>query len=79
MNTEAVTAHDDGDRRWPAETWIPDLIGVGVRAGASVYPDSAIAGMDMQSIEEELSSIDERYEFRGFATAAAAREWLASQ
>ncbi len=44
-----------------------------------MYNDSAIASMDMEEIEEQLSSIDPAYEFRVFATDAEAKEWLRKQ
>lgn len=76
VNTENVTAHTDEDKTWLAETWIPDLIETGVRRGAGVYRDSAIAQMDMARIEDSLSSIHPAYEFRVFASEMAAENWL---
>lgn len=79
VNTEGVTAHDDDDKRWLAETWVPDLIDKGVRRGAGVYPDSAIASMEMEEVEEQISSIDPDFEFRACASNEEAKEWLADQ
>lgn len=79
VNTENVTAHDDADKRWLAEEWIPSLIDHGVRAGAGVYADSTIASMEMSEVETQLSSIHPDFEFRVFATDDEAREWLAVQ
>lgn len=77
VNTEAVTAHDDEDKRWLAETWIPDLVEMGVHSGAGVYAGSAIAEMDMGRIEEQMSGIDPNYEFRIFDNESDALDWLA--
>lgn len=79
VNTESVTAHEDEDKRWLAETWIPDLIDIGVRRGAGVYADSAIASMEMEEVEETLSSIHPEYEFRVFASDEEAKAWLRDQ
>lgn len=79
VNTESVTAHDDADKRWLAETWIPDLIDIGVRRGAGVYADSAIANMEMEEVEESLSSIHPDYEFRVFPSESDAKDWLRGQ
>lgn len=79
VNTKGITAHDEEDTQWLAETWIPDLIDRGVQCGAGIFADSAIASMDMEQIETELSAIDPDYEFRVFATEGEAKEWLAEQ
>lgn len=76
VNTEAVTAHDDEDKRWLAETWIPDLIDMGVHSGAGVYADSAIASIDTSTIEDNLSGIDPNDEFRVFEDESDAVAWL---
>jgi hypothetical protein len=79
VNTEGVSAHDDADKRWLAEEWVPDLIDKGVRRGAGVYPDSAIASMEMEEVEEQLSALDPGFEFRAFASDEEAKEWLRGQ
>ncbi|AEH37327.1 hypothetical protein [Halopiger xanaduensis] len=79
VNTESISAHDDADKRWLAETWIPDLIDHGVRHGAGVYADSAIASMDMEEIEGQLNAIDPDFEYRIFGSDDDALEWLAAQ
>jgi hypothetical protein len=79
VDTRKITAHDEADKAWIAETWIPNLIDDGVRAGASVYPESAIADMDMEGIEESVNAIDEGYTFKGFTDPDAARSWLADR
>lgn len=79
VNTESVTAHEDEDKRWLAETWIPDLVDNGVRRGAGVYADSAIASMEMEEVEESLSAIHPDYEFRVFSSDEEAKAWLKGQ
>ena len=79
VNTEEIAAHDDEDKQWLADTWVPGLIDQGVRAGAGVYADSTIADMEMQRVEEMLSSIDPGFEYRVFGTQEEALDWLASQ
>lgn len=79
VNTESVTAHEEEDKRWLAETWIPDLVDNGVRRGAGVYADSAIASMEMEEVEESLSAIHPDYEFRVFSSDEEAKAWLKDQ
>lgn len=76
VDTRAITAHDDEDKQWITETWIPRLIDSGVRSGVSVYPESAISEMDMDGIEDSVNAIDDRFTFRAFTDIVAAREWL---
>lgn len=79
VNTQAITAHDDEDKQWLAETWIPKLIDHGVRAGAGVFADSVIANMDMEQIESQLNAIDPGFEYRIFGSEADALAWLSDQ
>jgi len=79
VNAQSISAHDEADKRWLAETWVPNLIENGVRAGAGVYADSAIAKMDNERIEEQLNAIDPGFEYRIFASDEAALSWLADQ
>ena len=79
VNTESVTAHEDADKRWLAETWVPDLVDLGVRYGAGVYADSAIASMEMEEVEESMSAVHPDYEFRVFASDEEAKSWLDDQ
>ncbi|WP_193570146.1 MULTISPECIES: hypothetical protein [Halorussus] len=79
VNTEEIAAHDDADKKWLADTWVPGLIDRGVRAGAGVYADSTIADMEMQRVEEMLSSIDPGFEYRVFGTQEEALDWLSDQ
>ncbi|WP_208288432.1 hypothetical protein [Halobacterium sp. R2-5] len=79
VNTQAISAHDEEDKRWLAETWVPNLVENGVRAAAGVYADSAIAKMDNERIEEQLNAIDPDYEYRIFASNDEALSWLADQ
>ena len=79
VNTEEIAAHDDADKQWLADTWVPNLIDRGVRAGAGVYADSTIADMEMRRVEETLSSLDPNFEYRVFGTQSEALDWLAAQ
>jgi hypothetical protein len=55
------------------------LIDDGVRAGASVDPESAVADMDMDEIENSVNAIADGYTFKGFTDPEEARSWLARQ
>jgi len=79
VDTRSITAHDDADKRWLAEEWIPRLVEDGVRYGAGVYPDSVIAEMDMEKIESQVNSVAEEYTFRTFGDPKEARDWLNRQ
>ncbi|MCG1002913.1 MULTISPECIES: hypothetical protein [Halobacterium] len=79
VNAQAIAAHDDEDKQWLAETWVPNLIENGVHAGAGVYADSAIAKMDNERIEEQLNAIDSGFEYRIFSSNREALSWLADQ
>lgn len=79
VNTEEFMAHRDEDKYWLADTWLPKLIDLGVRAGAGVYSDSAIANLDMGRIETKLNEIDPGFEYRTFGSEADALAWLAEQ
>jgi|GEM_PF-606437 len=79
VDVRDISAHEDEDKAWLAETWVPNNIENGVRWGAAVHADSAIAKMDNESIEAKLSGIDSRFEYRIFSDEETALDWLASQ
>lgn len=79
VNTKNIAAHRSEDKAWLVETWIPEIIERGARAGAGVYPDKTISEMDMSGIVDDLNAIDPRYTFQAFTTDSAALEWLADQ
>lgn len=79
VDTQEVPAHKEDDKKWLAETWIPELIEEGIRRGGGVYRDSAIAEMDMSRVEDSLSSIHPEYEFRVFKTRGEAYDWIRSE
>jgi len=79
VDTSEITAHDDADKQWLAETWVPDLIEHGIRRGAGVYAESTIASMEMEAVEKNMSAIHPEYEFRVFPTEEEAKAWLAEQ
>ncbi len=79
VDTQEIAAHNDEDKQWLGETWVPNLIDQGIRAGAGVYADSVISKGDMERIEEKLNSIDPAFEYRTFDSHSKAVEWLAEQ
>ncbi|ADB59996.1 hypothetical protein Htur_1104 [Haloterrigena turkmenica DSM 5511] len=79
VNTAAFMAHRDEDKQWLAETWIPKLLDLGVRAGAGVHSDSAVSSLEMGRVETKLNEIDPEFEYRTFTSDADALEWIAEQ
>lgn len=79
VDTQEIAAHDDADKRWLSETWIPRLVEDGVRYGAGVYPDSVVAEMDMEKIEAQVNQSAEDYTFKTFGDLDEALRWLGRQ
>ncbi|WP_126663093.1 hypothetical protein [Haloterrigena salifodinae] len=79
VNTAEFMAHKDEDKEWLGETWIPKLLDLGVRVGAGVHADSAVASLEKRRIETALNEIDPRFKYRTFTSDADALAWLAEQ
>ena len=79
VNAEAFMAHPEEDKRWIAETWVPRLIDQGVRLGAGVHADSAVARLDMEEIERMVNEVDSDFTYRTFEAESDALEWLAER
>lgn len=79
VNAEAFMAHPEEDKRWIAETWVPRLIDQGVRLGAGVHADSAVARLDMEGIEQMVNELHSDFTYRTFETESDALAWLAEQ
>lgn len=79
VNTESFMAHRDEDKQWLADTWIPKLLDLGVRAGAGVHSDSAVSTLEMGRVETKLNEIDPGFEYRTFTSDEDALAWLAER
>jgi len=77
VDTREVKAHDDEDKRWLQEEWIPNMIDAGLEYSANVHRESVIAEMDLEETVDPLE--DEPFENYLTDDMADAREWLAEQ
>ncbi|ACV11590.1 conserved hypothetical protein [Halorhabdus utahensis DSM 12940] len=77
IDTTEVKAHDEEDKQWLQEVWLPNMIDVGLAASVNVHRESVIAEMDMQETVDPLE--DEPFENFMTDDMDEAREWLAEQ
>ncbi|WP_275882813.1 hypothetical protein [Halorhabdus sp. BNX81] len=77
IDTREVKAHDEEDKQWLQEEWIPKMVDAGMEYSANVHRESVIAEMDMQETVDPLSDLP----FENMMTddMAEAREWIAEQ
>jgi len=77
VDTREVKAHDDEDKQWLQEEWIPNMIEAGMEYSVNVHRSSVIAEMDIQETVDPIE--DAPFENLITDDMAEAREWLASK
>lgn len=78
VDTSGIEAHDDADKAWLQEEWVPRVAEIGLEYSAQVHADSVISQMEMEEFDEEA---DDDNPLDTFVTGdvGEAREWLAQQ
>lgn len=76
VDTSNVQAHQDEDKRWLREQWIPRLMDAGVTHSATVHADTVIAEMEMDELSEDAGEVDGAEQIMT-ADMDEAREWIA--
>lgn len=73
VDTSGINAHDDEDQKWLQEEWTPEMLEAGMECSCVVYPESAIAQMDRDRMQEQLD--DFPYDALWTDSMEEAREW----
>jgi len=77
VDTSNIQAHDDEDKAWLQQEWVPKALDAGMEASAMVYSDSVISKMEMESFNEEIEDIP--YETFLTDDRVEGEAWLAEQ
>jgi len=77
VDTSGIQAHDDADKEWLEEEWIPETIEAGIDYSVSVTGDSVISEMEMEEFVDQTQHLD--YTFVMAGSTDEAREWLDEQ
>lgn len=77
IDTRGIQAHDDADKQWLEETWVPRTIEAGVEATATVHKDSVISEMEMENLMTDVDG--SAYAALMTADMDEARDWIADQ
>ena len=77
VDTSGIKAHDDADKEWLQEEWMPKIIEAGIEYSVSVTADSVIAEMEMEEFVDQAAHMDFTYVLAG--DMAEAREWIDEQ
>lgn len=77
IDTSNIKAHDEEDKRWLQETWIPKLIEAGIEYNVSVHADSVISETEMETFVDQAQDLPFTYVLADAVDEA--REWLAEQ
>lgn len=76
VDTSNVQAHNEEDKRWLRQEWIPRMMDAGVTHSATVHADSVIAEMEMEELSEDAGEVDGADQLMT-ADIAEARDWIA--
>lgn len=77
IDTSGIPAHDEADKQWLQEEWIPEEIEAGIEYSVSVTSDSAISQMEMEQFVDQTADLPLTYVMAG--DMAEAKEWIAEQ
>lgn len=75
--SQKITTLDEADQEWLRGDWTPRVADAGVEAAAIVYPDSVIAGMNVERMEEATSQGPVDHFFT--TDRSEAEDWLADR
>lgn len=78
VDTRALKAHNDADKTYLADEWVPKALDIGLHTAAVVPSQSVIAEMNAEDISEDVNETDE-FTHRLFPSMAEAREWVKRQ
>ena len=77
VDTSGIQAHDEEDKTWLQDEWIPRTMEAGIKASVTVPQDSVIAKMDLENFMNEVEEYD--YKSTMVESVPEAREWLSDQ
>jgi len=77
VDTSGIKAHDEADKEWLQEEWMPKVIDAGIEYTVSVTGDSVIAEMEMEQFVDQTADLPFTYVLAG--DMGEAREWIAEQ
>jgi hypothetical protein len=77
VDTSGIKAHDDADKEWLQEEWIPKTIEAGIEYSVSVPGESVISEMEMEEFVDQAQDLPYTYVLVG--DMQEAREWIAEQ
>lgn len=76
-DTSGIQAHNEEDKRWLQEEWIPKILDAGMEYNVIVHKESVISEMDIEAFSEQLEKLP--YEHHMTDSMDDAREWMASK
>ncbi|QLH76311.1 hypothetical protein HZS55_02885 [Halosimplex rubrum] len=77
IDTSGIQAHDDADKEWLQEEWIPKVIEAGIGYSVTVTSDSVISEMEMEEFVDQTQ--DHPYTNVMAGDMGEAREWIDEQ
>jgi len=77
IDTSNIKAHDEADKEWLQEEWIPKEIEAGIDYSVSVHSDSVISETEMETFVDQTQDLPFTYVLADDMDGA--KEWLAEQ
>ena len=76
-DTSGIQAHNEEDKAWLQEEWVPKIIDAGMEYNAIVHQESVISEMDIEEFSEGVEDLP--YEVHVTSSLDDAREWMAGK
>lgn len=77
VDTSGIQAHDDEDKAWLEEEWMPRIIDAGIEYDVVVAGDSVVSEMEMEEFVDQTDHLPLTFVMAG--NKDEAREWLAER
>jgi hypothetical protein len=77
VDTSGIKAHDEADKEWLQEEWIPKTIDAGIEYSVSYPGESVISEMEMEEFVDQTADLPYTYVLA--SSMEDAREWIAEQ
>ena len=74
VNVSGIRAHDQKDKQWLQEEWIPEIIDAGIEYSVTVHSDSVISEMEIGKFVDQAADLPFTYVMAG--DMSEARQWL---
>lgn len=77
VDVKGIKAHNEADKQWLQEEWMPSVIDAGIEYSVTVHSASALSEMEMERFVDQAGDLPFTYVLA--SDMDEARQWIAEQ